>query len=378
MRKTALALALAGLMLPATPAPALAQLGGLGKAIGKANKAVETADKAKGMSEADERKLGEQISGLLIDRFGVYQDAAVTKYVSLVGKVLADASTRPALDWQFIVLDTDGVNAYAAPGGFIHITRGALGLIKNEAELACVLGHEITHVTQKHTVDAIVKANRVGLATEAAGDKAGGLTGEALKLAVNTGYTSLFENKFDRNEEMEADKIGIALANKVGYAPNGMIGVLNRIADRNKDRKEPNGLFASHPQIKERIEAMDKQIKKDKLNATATVAPRYASAITFDVKDAATVATLAPGAKGLAGSSEPAKDEKPKTEEPKKKGFGLAKLTGGSQAQQTGTIASAGSRGGVPDRDAVGGSNKNKVRVTIGAAELAAFRKGIA
>ena len=375
MRKTALALALAGLMLPAAPAPALAQLGGLNKALGKANKAKETADKAKGMSEADERKLGEQISGMLIDRFGVYQDAAVTKYVSLVGKVLADASSRPALDWQFIVLDTDGVNAYAAPGGFIHITRGALGLIKNEAELACVLGHEITHVTEKHTVDAIVKANRVGLATEAAGDKAGGLTGEALKIAVNQGYTNLFENKFDRNEEMESDKIGIALADEVGYAPNGMIGVLNRIADRNKDRKEPNGLFASHPQIKERIEAMEKQIKKDKLNATATVAARYAKAITFDVKDAATVATLAPGAKGLAGSSEPAK---PKAEEPKKKGFGLAKLTGGSQAQQTGTIASAGSRGGIPDRDAVGGSNKNKVRVTIGSAELAAFKKGIA
>lgn len=378
MKKLALAFAVAGLALHVGATPALAQLGGIGGALGKAKKVTDTAEKAKGMSEADERKLGEEISRLLIDRFGVYQDKDVTKYVSLVGKVLADASTRPGLDWQFIVLDTDGVNAYAAPGGFVHITRGALGLIKNEAELAGVLGHEITHVTEKHTVDAIVKSNRVGLATEAAGNKAGGLSGEALKLAANAGYANLFENKFDRNEEMQSDKVGTALANKVGYAPNGMSAVLTRISDRNKDRKEPNGLFASHPQVKERIEAMEKQIKKDKLNGTATAAARYAGVITFDVKSAAEVATIEAGARGLAGSSEPAKKEDAKKEEPKKKGFGPASLTGGSQSQQTATVASAGSRGGIPDRDAVGGSNKTKVRITLTPAELEAFKKGIA
>lgn len=381
MKKTAVALAFVGLMLHAGATPALAQIGGLGKAIGKAQSAKEKIDKAKGLiiTDADERKIGEEISAALIDRFGVYQDAAVTKYVSLVGTVLAQASSRPTLDWQFIVLDTDGVNAYAAPGGLIHITRGALGLIKNEAELASVLGHEITHVTAKHTVRAIQKAKGTGLFADAAGDKAGGLTGDALKFAVNQGYSTVFENKFDRNEEMESDKVGIALANKAGYAPSGMIAVLNKISGRNKDQKEPNGWFASHPQIKERIAAMEKQIKADELNATATVAPRYAKAITFDVKPTAMVATLAPGARGLAGETEPAKgDKSAKKEEPKKKGFGLATLTGGSQAQQTGTVASAGSRGGVPDRDAVGGSNKSRVRVTIAAAELESFKKGIA
>ena len=76
------------------------------------------------MSDAEERKIGEQVSLKLREHFGVYQDEAVTKYVTLVGTVLAQASTRPNLDWQFIVLDTDGVNAYAAPGGIVHITRG--------------------------------------------------------------------------------------------------------------------------------------------------------------------------------------------------------------------------------------------------------------
>ena len=130
MRTAAFALALV-----LAPAPAYAQIGG---ALGKLNKAKETADKVKGLnlSEADERKIGEQVSTELCQTFGVFQDAAVTKYVSLVGNVLAQASSRPNLKWEFIVLDTDGINAFASPGGLVHITRGALGLIKDEAELA--------------------------------------------------------------------------------------------------------------------------------------------------------------------------------------------------------------------------------------------------
>lgn len=381
MKNTALALALAGFMLHVGAPPALAQIGGL---LGKAQKARETVDKVDDLviSDADERRLGEGISAALIDRFGVYQDAAVAKYVSLVGNVLAQASTRPNLKWEFIVLDTDGVNAYAAPGGLVHITRGALGLIKNESELAGVLGHEITHITVKHTVRAIQKAKGTGLGAGVAGDKAGGWSGRALDFGINKGYAVVFENQFDRREEMEADKVGTALANSVGYAPNGMISVLARIADRNKSQKEPNGWFASHPQLKDRIGTMDKQIKNGKLNATALAAPRYTAAISFDVKPAAVIAMIEPGARGMAGA-EPARGEKADAKEeekkPKKGGvFGGGFLSKGSQAQNTGTVASAGTRGGVPDRDAVGGSNKSKMRITLSPAEIATFKKGIA
>src|SRR6185436_16307200 len=119
------------------------------------------------MSEAEERKLGEAVSEKLRQTFGVYQNKDVTKYVGLVGTVLGQASSRPTLEWQFIVLDTDGVNAFAAPGGLVHITRGALGLIRTEAELAGVLGHEITHVTAKHTLKSIQKSKVVQLGTQA-------------------------------------------------------------------------------------------------------------------------------------------------------------------------------------------------------------------
>jgi len=180
---------------------------------------------------------------------------------------------------------------------------------------------------------------------------------------------------------MESDKGGTALANKVGYAPIGMRAVLDKIAERNKDQKERNGWFASHPAIRERINAMDRQIKAEKLGATALVAARYTKEITFDVRPAAMVATITPGAKGLAGDSAPAKDEKKPDEkkaEPAKKGGLGSFLTKGSQAQNTGTVASAGTRGGVPDRDAVGGPNKSKVRITLTPAEIDTFRKGIA
>src|ERR1051325_6697479 len=125
------------------------QLGGLGKGLQIAKKANDVRDLA--MTDAEEQQLGQNVSQKVRERYGVVQDAAVHKYVSLVGLALAQGSTRPALPWTFIVLDTDGVNAFAAPGGYVHITRGALALIKSESELAGVLAHEMIHVTEKHT-----------------------------------------------------------------------------------------------------------------------------------------------------------------------------------------------------------------------------------
>src|SRR4029079_11065040 len=124
------------------------------------------------ITEDEEITIGADVSLKIRQRFGVVQDPAVHKYVTLVGTIVAQQTERPTLPWTFIVLDTDGVNAFASPGGFVHITRGALGLIKNEAELAGVLGHEITHVTHKHTVNAIKKNKAVALgASESLSDR---------------------------------------------------------------------------------------------------------------------------------------------------------------------------------------------------------------
>src|SRR5262245_14065886 len=159
-------------------APAHAQLGALGKIKKGADQAAEAKKKydEATFSPEEERQIGEQVSAKLRQRFGVYQNQDVTKYVALVGTVIAQASTKPALDWKFIVLDSDGVNAYATPGGFIHVTRGLLGMVKNESELACVLGHEITHVTERHTVDSLRQGALTGDVAEQLGK--GSLTKE--------------------------------------------------------------------------------------------------------------------------------------------------------------------------------------------------------
>jgi len=123
-------LVLSAAFLVSAAAPAHAQLGALGKIESGADKAADAkqkADKLKPMSEKEERSLGEQTSLALRGRFGVVQDAKVTKYVSLVGSALAAQSSRPNLDWKFIVLDTDAVNAFAAPGGLIHVTLAGSG-----------------------------------------------------------------------------------------------------------------------------------------------------------------------------------------------------------------------------------------------------------
>ncbi len=373
----AAAVVLSALFVLSTAAPARAQLGSILK---KANQAADAKQKLDDLTftDAEERQIGEQVSLKLRTRFGVYQNEPVTKYVSLVGGVLAQASSKPALDWRFIVLDTDGVNAYAAPGGFIHITRGLLGLMKNESELAGVLGHEITHVTQRHTINAIRKDKGISMGTDAAGG--GSLKNELIAKAIGKAFEDVFDGHWSRGDENDADRIGVQLANKVGYAPLGLAQALLKVSDRNASRTEPNGWFVSHPVIKERIANIDKQAASEKLTAKAMGEARYRQNITFDAKPMTEVATDVEGAAGLASGDKKKDDDKKadeKKDEPKKKGGLLSGITGGKQTQAQQQTASAGARGGVPDRDAKGGSNPNALTVKVTAAELEAFKKGI-
>jgi Zn-dependent protease with chaperone function len=328
------------------------------------------------MTDEEEQKLGAAVSEKIRDRYGVVQDAAVHKYVSLVGRVLALKSTRPQLDWQFIVLDTDGVNALAAPGGYVHITRGALSLMKSEAELADVLGHEIIHVTEKHTIKAIQKGKMVQIgADETVGSSA------VFSKLVDKAY-EVVDAGFGRNEELEADKKGIGLANAVGYDPSKLAVFLTTLTERNKASTEKQGLFASHPEMKERLDKLAKTITDEKLTAAATVEARFAKHVSYKPVPIAEIATVEAGAAGLAGgskSSETAKKEEGEAEKPKKKrGFGLDRLvtpSSGGEKASTETTGSSAARGVDTERKAKGGSNKKPVPVTLTAADISAFKK---
>jgi beta-barrel assembly-enhancing protease len=357
-------------------APAHAQLGGL---LNKAQQVKEAKDKVDSLniSEDDERKLGENVSAKIRERFGVVQSAPVHKYVTLVGMTLAKLSERPALPWTFIVLDTDGVNAFASPGGIVHITRGALAMITSEAELAGVLAHEIGHVAHKHTVSAIRKNKAVQLGTsETLADK-----GPFLDKLADKAYEMILENKFDRGDEMDADKVSVTLTGKAGYAPGTLATFLTRLDDRNKDQPAQNGLFASHPETKDRIEAIKKLAGA---KTGATVEARYKENIKYTPTAITAIATVEDGASGLTGSTAPAKDDKAKKDDKKeeapKKGFGLGSLKPSSSAErQTAQVsASGGSRGVGSDRAAKGGGNPAVVKTSVTDADLAAFKKGMA
>src|SRR5258708_2127075 len=260
------ALVLSALFVIGAAIPARAQLGGLGKLKGIADKAAGAKGKLDDLNidDKEERVLGDQVSLKLREHFGVYQNEPVTKYVGLVGTALAQASARPNLDWRFIVLDTDGVNAYAAPGGIVHITRGLLGLMKNESELSGVLGHEITHVTDKHTVHAIQQSKGVSLAADEAGG-GGDLRQKFIAKMSGLAFNKLFEGEFSQRDENDADKVGIQLANKLGYAPGGIVEVLEKIDARNSGREDQDGLVGSHPRTKDRNEKLTNQIADEKL-----------------------------------------------------------------------------------------------------------------
>jgi predicted Zn-dependent protease len=366
MKKTMFVLALL-----ACGSPAYAQFGGLGGAMKRVQQAQDTKKKFDDLTFTDDEEaaIGADVSAKVRQRFGVVQDPAVHKYVSLVGMTVAKASDRPDLPWTFIVLDTDGVNAFASPGGFVHITRGALGLIQNEAELAGVLGHEIGHVTRKHTINALRKNAAVKIGTSAASDRS-----SFLSSVGNVVYNNVLENAYDRGDELDADRMGVELPQKVGYQGAALGTFLTRLDDRNKDQAEKNGLFASHPETKERIDKIAALAASGK--TTAVVAARYKSNISYQPAPITSIAVVADGASGLAGSS--SKDDK--KEEPKKKGFGLGALkqTVAPEKQSAQVSASGGARGVGPDRAAKGGSNSNPVKTAVTANELTEFKKGIA
>ena len=374
------------LAILAGAAPAYAQFGRLGDIQRRANQAQRVTELS--ISDQEERELGERVSAAVRAEFGVLQDPALTKYVSLVGRVLANASARPDLAWEFIVLDTEGVNAFAAPGGLIHITKGALGLIRSEAELAGVLAHEISHITKKHTVNAIKKSMGTKLVSEEAGSR----TSYWYSLLADAVYDNIVERGFDRGDENDADQEGVRLANKAGYHPGGLTTFLQKLIDRNKDRKAGaprNGLFATHPEARDRIRRITDQIKAEKLTASALGEPRYAASVQIEPTPAAEIVLAEGEVRGVTGSSGGSSSKAPPAEAEKKEekksggmfgGLG-SRLTGGRQKESTQASASAGGRAvdpTRPDRFSKGGENPNAVAVKLSAAEIDAFRKGIA
>lgn len=187
------------------------------------------------------------------EEYGVVDNAALQNYVQTMGRKLAAVSHRPNLEWHFTVVDSSVVNAFAIPGGYVYITRGILAYLGSEAELAGVVGHEIGHVTARHTVRQMTRAElaQIGLGVGSVLSPAFGQLGN---LAQN-GLGLLFL-RFSRDSEREADRLGVEYAGRAAYDPrevSNFFEVLGRLSAAN-DRETIPGWLSTHPDPPERVQ----------------------------------------------------------------------------------------------------------------------------
>jgi predicted Zn-dependent protease len=240
----------------AAPASAPAQV--FDKLLEAGEKAAEVAGKAGAVlpiGAEEETAIGRGVAATLAGYYTLDRDSALTAYVNLVGLAVAASDPRPDVRYRFGVLGTDQVNAMATPGGYVFVTRGALALMESEAELAGVLAHEVGHVNEKHVVEEIQDRARTELGTELAG-KALNADPEALDKVVGLGTNVLFLG-LSREDELEADSLGVVYASRAGYDPAGL-GVFVRKLEANESRPLLKQLGATHPKPADRLKLIDR------------------------------------------------------------------------------------------------------------------------
>lgn len=213
-------------------------------------------------TDADERKLGREIAGRLLGAAPLVQDANLQQYVNKVGRYVAGQGARPDLEWTFGVIDSDSVNAFAAPGGYVFVTRGLYALLTSEAELAGVLAHEIGHVNARHHVKVMQKQRAVAMGQDLLSKKTGSNTVKAL---VGNG-AEILARGLDKDSEYEADRLGVFYATRAGYDTWGLAAVLDRLTVEGHADKL-SLLYKTHPLPTARLKALDVAIgnRYDKL-----------------------------------------------------------------------------------------------------------------
>lgn len=232
------------------------------------------------VSETEELAIGRREDPKVRKQYGVYNDPALQQYVSGIGQRLAKASHRPGIKYHFLVVDSPEVNAFALPGGYIYVTRGLIAYLNSEAELAAVLGHELGHVTARHSVQQITAATAAGVGAtvlqifvpETRG-AAGGNAVNVLGSAVLSGY--------GREHELEADRLGAEYLARTGYDPQAMVRVVGVLKNQElldakiakAEGREPrryHGLFASHPDNDTRLQQVVGEAARFKQRSTRT------------------------------------------------------------------------------------------------------------
>lgn len=209
-----------------------------------------------------DRDIGAENSQVVSQQMGLYQPTEMRAYVKAVGQRLVDQIENSEFEYQFEIVDDPSPNAFALPGGYIYISRGLLVLMESEDELACVLGHEIIHVDDRHSVKQMrsgilpgiisIPGNIVGIVSTDLGN--------IINAPINFS-NHLFMANYSRGNETDSDSKGIKLAAKAGYDPDAMAGILDRLnsaVEYQTKKKTEKSYFDSHPYTPDRVANIDK------------------------------------------------------------------------------------------------------------------------
>ena len=209
-------------------------------------------------SDEQEQRLGQAAAAVLLGAVPLYRDEAVQRFVNRVGMWLVQHTERAGLKWRFAVLDSSSTNAFAAPGGYVFVTRGLLAIARSEAELAGVLAHEIGHVLARHHLQAMTSQERFKLVTELAlnATDTNTVISDAL-LGVTRG---VYAKGLERDDEFAADRLGVVIAARAGYDPYGLSQVLRTIAAVSADAQITGFFLSTHPPTVQRLEQLDRSL----------------------------------------------------------------------------------------------------------------------
>lgn len=226
-------------------------------------------------STDEEIAIGREVTGNLLGAAPLVKDAALQKYVNSVGRWVASQSERADLPWRFGVIESDDMNAFAAPGGYIVITKGLYKKMTNEAQLAGVLGHEIAHVVAKHQLKVIQKQQLVSAGANLLSSKLG--KKNAIANQVIGSGAEISARSLDKNAEYEADRLGLSYATRAGYSPYGLVDVLQTLSLTSTSDGSIALLFKTHPHPDERMASLGDAIgsKLDNIAEGKTLENRF-------------------------------------------------------------------------------------------------------
>ncbi len=206
-----------------------------------------------GVSQEEEIAIGRQIAGNLVGASPLVKDKRLQKYVNNVGRWVASQSERPDLPWHFGVIESNDVNAFAAPGGYIFLTRGLYRLLANEAELAGVLAHEAGHVIRQHHLKILQQSRLVDMGGKLIAKQVG--DNNAAQKLIGSG-AEVVARSLDKGAEFEADRIAVVLSTRAGYDAFAFPEVLQQIGHFAKDDGNVALLFKTHPHPDDRLEKL--------------------------------------------------------------------------------------------------------------------------